>query len=61
MTEDERKDFRAYLRTLTDAQVQGVIDKEAELQRRAPESKHHEACGLMAMEELELRAARKGT
>ena len=33
MTRDERLDFKAYLRSLTDAQVRGCLEKEAKAGR----------------------------
>lgn len=35
MTERDRSEFKAYLRNCTDAQVQGVYDKESEAGRKA--------------------------
>lgn len=59
MNDQERADFRNYCRTLTDAQLRGVIEKETALEKTAPRSTHHRISRMIAETELEVREARE--
>ena len=52
MTDVEKADFAAYCRTLSDRQVEGVIEKESEAARHDP---YRQECLEIAELEAEMR------
>lgn len=52
MTEHERQDFAGYCRTLSDRQVEGVIEKESEF---ADADEFRAECLQIALDEAESR------
>lgn len=55
MTKEERDDFRGYCRNATDAQLEGIIEKERAAVTRAPASVDRTVCLAIAESEREFR------